>query len=363
MSDIWVLGATGRSGRSIAGRLHASGHRVVLVGRDPHRLAELAATLGGATVVSGSLDEVLTQLRTAAPAVVVNTVGPFARTAERVLDACPPGTHYVDIGNELLATEAVLARHQGAVQQGSTFVTSAGFGVIATEAPAVRVCADRTPPTRIRVDAIPSLATTGGVIGEALAGSMLDGAPDGGRRVEDGRLVRAAVAGTPLRLTTPDGDAVTTVSLPTGDLLAAWRTSKADSVVSATAAIPSGMAIRLLFPVLSFVLRSAALRRRAIGRLARVPLPEKERPRQSSWGHARAEWSDGASREVWLRLGDAQDFTEAAAAEVARRLLADPQPGSYTPVALFGDSLATDLGAVFGDNGSEITIKEARDAR
>ena len=363
MSDIWILGATGRSGRGIAARLHAGGHRVVLVGRDAGRLTELAASLGDAAVVWGPLADVLTQLRVAAPAVVVNTVGPFARTANRVLDACPPGTHYVDIGNELPATQAVLARHEDAVRQGSTYVTSAGFGVLATEAPAVRACAGRMPPTRIRVDAIPSLATTGGVIGEALAGSMLDSAPDGGRRVEAGRLVRAAVAGAPLRLTTPDGDAVTTVSLPTGDLLAAWRASEADSVVSATAAIPSGVAIRLLFPVLSFVLRSSALRRWAIGRLARVPLPERERPRVSSWGHARADWPDGTAREVWLRIGDAQDFTEAAAAEVTRRLLDDPQPGAYTPVALFGEALATDLGAVFSDNCSEIETEEARHAR
>ena len=190
------------------------------------------------------------------------------------------------------------------------------------------------------------------MIGEALAGSMLEGAPDGGRRVARGALVRAAVAALPLKLTTPDGDAVTTVSLPTGDLLAAWRTSNADSVVSATAAIPSNPAIRVVFPVLSFVLRSAALRRRAISRLARVALPEKERSRRSSWGHARAEWADGTSRQVWLRIGDAQDFTEATAAEVARRLLRGPQPGAYTPAALFGASLATDLGAIFSEDAS-----------
>jgi short subunit dehydrogenase-like uncharacterized protein len=348
--DIWVLGATGRSGRGIAARLHASGHRVVLAGRDPQRLADVAAILGDAAVVSGSFDELLNQARAAAPAVIVNTVGPFARTAARVLDACPPGTHYVDIGNELAATRAVLDRHGQAVANGSTFVTSAGFGVLATEAAAVRVCADRPRPASIRVDAVPSLATTGGVIGEALAGSMLEGAPDGGRRVARGALVRAAVAGSPLKLTTPDGDAVTTVSLPTGDLLAAWRTSNADSVVSATAAIPSNPAIRVVFPVLSLVLRSAALRRRAISRLARVALPEKERPRGSSWGHARAEWADGTSRQVWLRIGDAQDFTEAAAAEVARRLLRGAQPGAHTPAALYGASLATDLGATFSDD-------------
>lgn len=355
---IWVLGATGRSGRGIAARLHATGHAVVLVGRDAHRLAELADRLPTSAVVSGSLEEVLLTLRDAAPAVVVNTVGPFARTATRVLDACPRGTHYVDIGNELPGTQAVLDRHDRAVGSGSTLVTGAGFGVLATEAAVIRACLDRDRPARVRVDAIPSLGTDGSVIGEALAGSILEGAPAGGRRVEGGRVVRATVAGSRLRLTSPDGDAVATGLLPSGDLLAAWRASGAASVVSATAAIPSGPAVSALFAALSVAMRSAALRRRAVGRLARARLPEKERPRVSSWGHARADWDDGTSRDVWLRIGDAQDFTEAVAAEVARRLLDGPRPGAFTPGALYGASLATDLGATFVDDRPVVPVAD-----
>lgn len=347
--DVWVLGASARSGRGIAARLHASGHRVVLVGRDAGRLAAVATALGGGDVgvVTGSLVEELAQLRGAAPAVVVNTVGPFARTAVQVVDACPPGTSYVDIGNELPGTQAVLDRHDHAVDRGSTFVTAAGFGALATEAAAIVVCVGRDAPSALRVDAVPSLASAGDAIGEALASSILDGAPAGGRRVDRGRLVRFPVAGARRVLRTPDGVTVTTASLPSGDLLAAWRASGASSVVSATSAIPSGVAVRAAFPVMGLALRSRALRRRAMARLARVRLPTEDRPRAWSWGHARAEWADGTDREVWLRLGDAQEFTEAAAAEVAVRLLTPPRPGAFTPAALFGSSLATDLGAEF----------------
>lgn len=79
---IWVLGATGRSGRGIARRLREAGHLVVMAGRDADRTA---AGLGVAGVVSGSLESLLTQLRAAAPAVVVNTIGPFARTSVRAI--------------------------------------------------------------------------------------------------------------------------------------------------------------------------------------------------------------------------------------------------------------------------------------
>lgn len=163
--DIWVLGATGRSGRGIARHLRGTGHSVVLAGRDPARLASIAGELGDAGVVSGSLESLLAQLRSAAPAVVVNTIGPFARTSGR-------------------------AR----------------------------------------------------------------------------RLVRFAVAGARRQLTTPAGDTVTTAALPTGDLLAAWRASNADSVIAATSMIPSGLAVRAAFPALSVVMLAATRRRPALHR-------------------------------------------------------------------------------------------------
>ncbi|GAB3673010.1 saccharopine dehydrogenase NADP-binding domain-containing protein [Angustibacter aerolatus] len=344
--QIWVLGATGRSGRGIARRLHETGHHVVLVGRDGDRLADLTAGLSGAEVVAAPFDEQLARLHRAAPRVVVSTVGPFARTAAQVVAALPPGTHYLDLGNELSGTQAVLDQHERALADGSTLVTGAGFGVVATETAALLVAAGRRPPARVRVDAIASLASPGGVVGEALAGIILDGAPDGGRRVHGGRLVRAAVAGDRQRFSTPSGDTVTTSALPSGELLAAWRATGAPEVVAATSALPASPLLRAAFPALGVALRSNPLRELAVRRLARLPLPERERPSEFSWGRARAEWDDGSTREVWLRLGDAQAFTSAVAAEVARRLSAGAAaPGSYTPGALLGTALATGLGA------------------
>ncbi|MET0864004.1 MAG: NAD(P)H-binding protein [Nakamurella sp.] len=346
-NDIWVLGANGRSGSGIARRLRASGHSVVLAGRDPARLGPIADEIG-AVVISGSFESLLEQLSRAAPAVVVSTIGPFATTSAQVIEALPAGTNYVDIGNELPGAQAVLDGHQRAVADRRTVVTGAGFGVLATESVVLRLCEGRPAPAKVRVDAIPSLATEKGVIGAALAGSMLDSAPDGGRHVEHGRLARFPVVGARQQLTTPTGDIVTTAALPTGDLLAAWRASNADSVISATSAIPSGPAVRVAFPVLSVLMRWSALRRFAIGRVARIPMPERARPREFSWGHAKVEWNDGTSREGWLRLGDAQQFTETATAEVARRLLGQQvAAGAYTPGALFGAALAADVGGEF----------------
>lgn len=354
--EIWVLGATGRTGRAVAARLLATGHRVVLAGRSRERLdalsVELAAaggvgTAGTSRVVVGSLEQVLHELGRTPPAVVVNTVGPFARTAATVARACPPGTHYVDVANELPALQAILDLQEDAARSDRTLVTAAGFGVVATESVLMSVCAGRPTPVRVRVDAIASLATEPGALGTALASSILDGVPAGGGSVRAGRLTRSPLGGEPSRLTTPDGDTVVTGSIPTGDLLAAWRASGAASVVAATDIVPTGPVTRLV-PVLSAVLRVPAVARFAVRRLAQVQLKARPMPRRHSWGHARVEWPDGTSREGWLRAGDAMDFTVAVATEVTLRLArGEGRPGAWTPGALFGPGLAVMAGGEF----------------
>jgi short subunit dehydrogenase-like uncharacterized protein len=347
--EIWVLGATGRTGRAVAARLHAAGATVVLAGRDRTRLDAVAAGLPGARVRVGSLEEVLARLSQEAPAVVVNTVGPFGETAVRVARACPPGTHAVDVANELAAVQGVLDLDGEAAATGRVFVTAAGFGAMATESVLLHGCVGQPAPARVRVDAIASVATEAGTIGASLAGSILGDLPAGGRRVEHGRLTSDRVGSAADRFDTPDGDRVSTGSLPSGELLAAWRGSGAESVVAASAMVPTGPVTRLV-PAVGLLLRVPGASRLAIRGLARVPMKAADRPRVHSWARARIEWADGTVRVGWLRCGDALDFTAAAAAEVALRLArGEGRPGAHTPAALFGPEIAVAAGGEFLD--------------
>ncbi|WP_425146972.1 saccharopine dehydrogenase NADP-binding domain-containing protein [Deinococcus sp.] len=349
-NEIWVLGGTGRTGKAVATRLHRAGLSLALIGRDRERLAGVAAELDGAPrLFVGSLDAALAELAREAPAVLINTVGPFASTAARVARACPPGTHYVDVANELPAVQAILELDQQAKNAGQVLVAGAGFGVLASESVVLRLCEGRSPALRVRVDAVPSVALEPGVIGSALAGTILDGLPSGGRQVRDGRLARARLSAEAMRLTTPDGDLVTTASLPSGELLAAWHASRADAVVCASSEVPTGAWVQLILPVASALLRLPAIARFAVRRLAQVPLKARARPRPHSWAHARVEWASGEVREGWLRAGDdAMTFTATAVAEVAQRLArGEGRPGAYTPGALFGPALAEAVGGEF----------------
>ena len=370
-TEVWILGGTGRSGRTIATELVSRGITPVLVGRDAARLAEAARqTPGGPrTLVAGSVDELTTQIRAQQPAVVINTIGPFTTTAPPIVQAClQASSDYLDLANDVAAVSAVLALNEAATAAGRTIVTGAGFGVTATESVVVKLTQDqptqdqptqdppksgRLTPARVRVDMVPSLASEAGPVGAALAGTILEGLPgvDGGgrfqgRRYKNGRLAPARIGGDVAHLVLPDGSRVTTAGMPLGELIAAQRASGAPDVVAASSEAPSAPVVRAIMPLGLALLQIAPVRAFATNRLARVQLKAHDRPREHSYGHAVIQWPDGTTREGWLQLGDAQAFTGAVPAEIARRLLAGQgRPGAHTPAALFGSSLAEACGA------------------
>jgi short subunit dehydrogenase-like uncharacterized protein len=321
---------------------------VTLVGRDAGRLAAAAARLPGEVriLVAEDVAATATEIGRHQPAVVVNTVGPFARTAPVLAAAALPGGGYLDLANDVVAATAVIGLHDDAVRAGRTLVTGAGFGVLATEAPLHSLLRERPTPRAVRVDSVASLALEQGVMGEALAATIIEGIPEGGRRVAGGRLVRAGVGSHALRLTTPDGDTVTTGAWPSGDLVSAMRASGAADIVAATTEVPTGSAVRAVVPVVSPLLRIRPLRLLATRRLAAMPFTGKPRPREHSWGRARVEWSDGTVREAWLRTGDAGVFTAAVAAAVAVRIArGTATPGAGTPIAMVGWDVVAEAGA------------------
>jgi short subunit dehydrogenase-like uncharacterized protein len=341
---IWILGATGRTGREIATRVAARGGTPVLVGRNADRLNKTAADLGlDDVLVTDDLPGAIARHR---PAVVVNTIGGYAETAVPIARACLPGGHYVDLANDLVAMPRLLALHDEAAAAGSTFVTGAGFGVLGTEAVVSSLCADRPTPSAVRVDALPSVAIEGGRLGEALAQSIVSGLTSGGLRFENGRMIPTRLAADPREHALPDGQTAKSAGAPTGELLAAHVSSGAPAVVSTSGLMPTAPVVRAVLPLVGSLLRIPALRRFAVRRLAGIEAKPAPRPREYSWGHAVVTWADGTTREGWLRAGDAMDFTSNAAAEIAVRLArGEGRRGAFTPACAFGYELAEAAGA------------------
>ncbi len=349
-NEVWILGATGRVGRAVAARLVESNIVPVLVGRDRERLNQSGASLNKElrTIVAASPEEIATEISRQRPTLVINTIGPFTETTMLIARACLPYSHYIDLANDVISVSALLDLYEEAVAAGRTLVTGAGFGVLATESVVMKLCQDRPTPDRVRTDALASIEIEEGMFGEALAATIIDGLPYGGRYYKDGRLVRNRVGSSPTSITLPDGSSVTSASVPFGELVAAQRASGSRYVLAASSEIPTGPAIRVILPFATALFHIKPLRTLAKRRLARLKISARERPREYSWGHASVQWPDGTDQQGWLRIGDAQVFTATVTAKVAEWLLQGKgRPGAYTPGSLFGPELAEAAGGTF----------------
>jgi short subunit dehydrogenase-like uncharacterized protein len=130
---IITFGATGYTGRLVTAALVARGHRPVLAGRSPAKLATLAAEHGGldTALADVSRPESVRDLLKAGD-VLVSTVGPFARHgAAAVGAAVDAGAHYVDSTGEAPFIRDVFERYgHRAASTGSTLLTAFGYDYV-----------------------------------------------------------------------------------------------------------------------------------------------------------------------------------------------------------------------------------------
>ncbi|WP_217267074.1 hypothetical protein [Mycolicibacterium peregrinum] len=325
---------------------------MTLVGCDRARLDKVKTDFGQGdpvkVVVADTSASMAALIARERPTVVFNAMGSFAETAVPIAHACMPGGHYVDLAADLVAIPKLLALDGAARAGGSTLVTGAGFGVLATEAVVARLCEARPTPSHVRVDTLPSVSTEAGVVGEAFAAAMVDLITTGGRRYHSGRLVKARLGSNVQVHRLPDNQAMKSEGAPAGELVAAHRISGAPNVTVTTSLAPTSPITRAAVPVLAALLSIPSLRQLAVCQMAKTTLKAAPRPRTHSWGHAALTWADGTSREGWLRTDDGMDFTADVAAETAARLArGEGKPGAYTPAAAFGADLATAAGGVF----------------
>jgi saccharopine dehydrogenase (NAD+, L-lysine-forming) len=318
-NDVLLLGAAGNSGRLIAAELAARGLSVRLAGRRRGPLEELARVLGadGATTdvrtvdVSDatSLAEAITDV-----GVVLSTIGPFARQAGPVIDAClAAGVSYVDIANEWAAVRGLLDRDEQARAHAVTLVTGAGFGPAATETLVLRLAGQMgAVPDLVRVAAAAAVTRHSDGVLQTIQESLSQGVTITYR---DDQVVREPL-GSGAAILTFGGAQRQMLPGPVGDLEAARLASGAANVVAYIAD-----------------------------------------PAAPSSGTGSCTWAEvvapgGRIAVAELVAGEGVRATAAIAAETARRVLAGAKPGAWTPGQLFGADFATDaIGAQVTVNG------------
>ena len=111
--SVTVYGAAGHTGRFVVAELVNRGLCPILCGRDRAKLELLAATHGGLEVRAASVDDPASLDRAlAGAAAVINCAGPFARTAEAVIDAALRARiHYLDVAAEIEVATTTFAQY------------------------------------------------------------------------------------------------------------------------------------------------------------------------------------------------------------------------------------------------------------
>ena len=308
-SDVLLLGAAGSSGQLIAAELAARGLSLRLAGRRLGPLSDLARVLtaeGATTEVhtvdgsdAASLAEAIAEV-----GVVLSTIGPFARKAGPVIDAClAAGVSYVDIANEWPAVRSLLDRDEQARAHQVALVTGAGFGPAATETLVLRLVARMSMvPAGVRVAAAAGVTRHSDGVRKTIRESLSDGVAITYR---DGQVVREAL-GSGATVLTFGGVQRRMLPGPVGDVEAARLASGAGDVV------------------------------------AYIADPTAPSTGTDSYTWAEAVGPDGQSAVAELRAGEGVRTTAAIAAETTQRVLAGVAPGTWTPGQLFGAALVTD---------------------
>jgi len=316
-NDVLLLGATGNSGRLIAAELAARGLSVRLAGRRRGPLEDLARALAAAGATTGVRTVEVSDPASLADAidgvgVVLSTIGPFARQAGPVIDAClAAGVSYVDIANEWAAVRGLLDRDEQARAHAVTLVTGAGFGPAATETLVLRLV-DRmgTVPRLVRVAAAAEVTRQSDGVRQTIHESLSQGVAITYR---DGRVVREGL-GRGATVLAFGGAQREMLPGPVGDLETARLASGAANVV------------------------------------AYIANPAAPGSGTGSYTWAEAVGPGGQALTAELRADEGVRVTAAIAAETARRVRAGAKPGAWTPGQLFGAALVTDA------TGARVTV-------
>jgi short subunit dehydrogenase-like uncharacterized protein len=335
----WMLyGAYGTTGRMILDEALRRGHRPLLAGRDPSRLAALASESG-----LDSLALPLDSSETATPALgsvseVLNAAGPYFRTGGPLRKLClASAVSYVDVNGEIEDFQEALRCDAAARAKGVAVIPGAGFGVVFGEALAAHV-ARRLPDAswmRLSVAAANAGTSRGAALSTA---SVLAG---GNYAIAGGRLSARPMAFRTWRVGPQSNGAPAARfgAAPCAEILAAHRLTGIGEIV---AGVPMPLAGAI-------VLRVAG---RLVGKLmSRRKTPERgEEPTQAGedFGRQSRIWVEagnpgGAQALSILETGEGYRMAATAAVRAIEEVIAVRPVGAMTPAQAFGSRFALSL--------------------
>ena len=339
-----IYGANGYTGSLIAREAVARGHRPILAGRGGRAVAALAAELGVDHRAFGLRQPAIVEQGLSGVPAVLNCAGPFARTAQPLVDAClRAGVDYLDITGEIDVFESLAARDARALAANVTLLPGVGFDVVPTDCLAAHL--KRRLPKAERLELAIALGT-GASRGTAI--TMIDSLGRPGFVRRNGVIKPVPVAWKTRHVDFGDGP-VPAVTIPWGDVSTAYYSTAIPDVEVSLAVSGATRAALRVVRYLRWLFKLPLVRRtlKGVVRLTRSGPSDEQRARgrSSVWG----EVTDAEGRRAASRLfgPDGYTFTaHAALAAVERILTTEVRPGFLTPSTAFGADFVLELPGV-----------------
>ncbi|WP_222919989.1 saccharopine dehydrogenase NADP-binding domain-containing protein [Natrinema sp. SYSU A 869] len=343
MDSLLIYGSYGYTGRLIAREAVARGGSPVVAGRDGRAVAAQADDLGveGQTF---ALESAALDARVAPFDAVLNCAGPFAETAEPLVEAClETNTDYLDITGEFSVFERLRQRDPAAREAEITLLPGVGFDVVPSDCLAAFLN-DRLPDA----DRLTLGIKGGGGLSRGTARTLVDQLGSGGVIRRNGRLIQVPTAFRTREVDFGDGPEHA-VTIPWGDVVTAAHSTGIESVEVYAAAPP--LASRALSAVDSL---AWLLERRPVKGLlnrlidARLDGPEERELATGSavvWGEVIDEATDRQA-QARLRTPNPYALTAESAVTAAERVLEgdDGIPAGFqTPASAFGSEFVLEL--------------------
>jgi short subunit dehydrogenase-like uncharacterized protein len=334
VTDLLVYGAYGYTGELIAEAAAAREIALTVAGRDRTRVESVAGQLDCEGRVFGLDEPRVVEQVVGEHAVVLNCAGPFAETADPLVEAClAAGTQYLDVTGEISVFEALHDRDATARDCGVCLLPGVGFDVVPTDCLAAHL-ADRLGDA----DALELAFETDGSTSAGTLRTALRGLPDGGRVRRDGAIERVPLAHRTREV--DFGNGLRTVgAIPWGDVATAYYTTGIPSVTVYQSMHPRTVRFLRIARYLSPVFRVDAVREAVLGLAtddyAGPDAAERETGSARIWGRA----TNGAGEQVVSRLRTPHPYAltvETAILAATRVLGGDAKPGFHTPAGLFG---------------------------
>lgn len=334
-----LYGASGFTGRLVAAEADRRGLPLLLAGRRREALEALAGELAvpAEVALADARDPEALASLAARSAVLVTTVGPYARWGRPVVEAAlSGGCHYVDVSGETAFLAWVHEQSGRAAAAGVTLCPGFGFDGVPGDLLA-GLAAGGQAVTSARVGYL----VRSGRMSAGTARSALGIAATGGAAWSDGRVVAEPVGADHWRVPFPPPIGPRgAVSVPAPEVVTVGRSTGAATVRGYLVVTGAALAPRVAGP-LGALVRGAArtpawsLLELAVDALPNGPDPTaRRRTRAAVLAEVRG---PGWTRRAEARLADVYGATAVVAVDVAARLLGgDVPPGVHTPWQVLG---------------------------